>query len=243
MADIHSLDAKGQQDDQLLCRYIDGELGSDERLNLELRLKNDTALANRLEQFQRNDATLRALQDADPVTVSPLLVAKLSKQPTAVSWFRLPMGLMAAAATITLAIGVALQFSATSPSATPGMDNALAQALDTLPSKAEGWDALADGREMRAVLTFPAANGAWCREFMLASDENHWRGVACRHDGSWVTQVVGREVFLDQEAAYRPAGSGDLHSVAQFIDSAASGVALSAKEENGLIEQGWPAPQ
>ena len=79
------------------------------------------------------------------------------------------------------------------------MDKQLAQALEHSPSGATGWEHLDDNRGFRSVLTFPAADGRWCREFLLAHDESHWRGVACRDEGTWVNQVVGSEVFLELE--------------------------------------------
>ena len=92
---------------------------------------------------------------------------------------------------------------------------------------------------MRVVLTFPAADGTWCREFLVAQAESHWRGVACRNEGSWVTEVIGREVFLEQAAAYRPAGAADADKVARFIDHAAVDVALGPREEAAVLEAGW----
>jgi hypothetical protein len=122
---------------------------------------------------------------------------------------------------------------------TPQIDAVLAQALDTAPSTAEGWNIIDDERALRVVLTFPAADGQWCREFMLASDASHWRGVACRSAQSWVTQVIGREVFLEQQGGYRTASAATSHPIEQFIDQTATDIALSADEEIALIARSW----
>jgi hypothetical protein len=119
------------------------------------------------------------------------------------------------------------------------MDVHLAQALEHSPSRASGWEQLDGARDFRSVLTFPAADGRWCREFMLAHNESHWRGVACRDEGTWVNQVVGSEVFLERETQYRPAGSGDTEKVARFIDETAADVALGPQQEAALIASGW----
>jgi len=119
------------------------------------------------------------------------------------------------------------------------MDSTLAAALTTQASRAEGWETLDDARDFRAVLTFPAANGNWCREFMVASGEEHWRGVACRNQDSWVTQVMAREVFLDQSTGYRTASAGDIDQVSRFIDAEATDVALSRSQETAVIRDGW----
>ena len=89
------------------------------------------------------------------------------------------------------------------------------------------------------MLTFPAADGRWCREFLVASDAKHWRGVACRDDNTWVTQVMGSEVFLEQETQYRTASADDDQAVARFIDETASDVALGPDEEAALLNSGW----
>ena len=122
---------------------------------------------------------------------------------------------------------------------TPQIDAVLAQALDTAPSTAEGWNIIDDERALRVVLTFPAADGQWCREFMLASDASHWRGVACRSAQSWVTQVIGREVFLEQQGGYRTASAATSHPIEQFIDQTATDIALSADEEIAFIARSW----
>ena len=41
--------------------------------------------------------------------------------------------------------------------------------------------------------------------------------MACRDSGEWVNQVVGSEIFLEQETQYRPAGAADSEQVARFI--------------------------
>ena len=54
-----------------------------------------------------------------------------------------------------------------------------------------------------------------------------------------VNQVVGSEVFLEQETQYRPAGAGDSEQVARFIDETATDVALGPQQEAALIGSGW----
>lgn len=119
------------------------------------------------------------------------------------------------------------------------IDAQMAQALESSPSRASGWETLDDERKFRSVLTFPAVDGTWCREFLLAHRESNWRGVACRDGGNWVNQVVGSEVFLNQETQYRPAGADDTESVARFIDETATDVALGPQQEAALIQSGW----
>lgn len=225
-----------------LSRYLDGELGIVGTDAIEARLENDVALQAALEGLRANDALVRqwlhtgaATRIPAPATVSLASAGNVVALPA-----RKRFAPFAAAATVALGISVVLlQNDYSAPARAPGMDELLADALEATPSRAEGWDTLADGSKLRAVLTFPAADGRWCREFMLASDDKHWRGVACRDDDTWVTQVMGSEVFLKQETQYRTAGAGDDEAVARFIDETASDVALGADEESALIRAGW----
>lgn len=243
MADIRTLDVEGHQLDVLVSRYIDNELSTDERTAFESRLRAEPRLRARLSQFKHNDALLHAQHQADRSAV-PQTVINLLADANNVSTCTTPKkrkAPLALAASLLIAVGAGLLVNSQQTTQPTAADSArvLAHALETLPSRAEGWDTLADGRALRAVLTFPAADGAWCREFMLASDEEHWRGVACRHGDSWVTQMMGRDVFLEREAGYRPAGAADSDAVARFIDATASGIALSASEEQQLIASEW----
>ena len=240
MAEIHKFDFAAHRDDELISRYLDGEATADDCAKVEAALGNNSAFAARFAVFQENDALLKSLHvDSEP-SVPPSLIAKLTvaEKPSSSTARR---SLFAIAASVTLAVALGLALKTTNPDSdlTPRMSRALASALETLPSRAQGWDTLEDGSELRAVLTFPAADGNWCREFMLASNENHWRGVACRENNTWVTQVIGREVFLDRESGYRPAGAQDNDHVARFIDSTATDVALSASTERRLIQTNW----
>jgi len=242
MADIHKLDINGLRTDELLSRYIDGDLKAGALADFEEKLANDPTLRLRLERFQKHDQLLKAASRANATSVSPLVVARLEQAQKAKrpSWPRAAAGL-SLAASIAVVVTVGLFGLNTDLGGNAGfqMDSKLAAALTTQGSRAEGWEAIDDTRDFRAVLTFPAANGNWCREFMVASGEEHWRGVACRNQDSWVTQVMAREVFLDQSAGYRTASAGDIDQVSRFIDAEATDVALSRSQETAVIRDGW----
>ena len=241
MADIHTLDIAGQRDDELLSRLIDGECSADERVDLELRLVTDTALRARLEEFRSNDAYFRSVLAAQDNSVKGATADRLANYNPRDDRRAFGIYKFAVAASLVLATAVVMTNNLwKSPlSDTPQIDAVLAQALDTAPSTAEGWNIIDDERALRVVLTFPAADGQWCREFMLASDASHWRGVACRSAQSWVTQVIGREVFLEQQGGYRTASAATSHPIEQFIDQTATDIALSADEEVALIARSW----
>ena len=228
-------------DDHLLSMYIDNELDAERTIALVTRLQRDASLRARLTSMEANDAALRRLVKAKasvPKHLAPLVKGdNVTTMPSARNWTH-PAGVALAAgfAVVVALVGSLNRADVFNPMT---MDPQLASALEHYPSKATGWERLENGRDFRSVLTFPAADGRWCREFLLAKDESHWRGVACRDNGKWESQVVGSEVFLEQETQYRPAGAGDIEQVARFIDETAADVALGPQQEAALISSGW----
>ena len=228
-------------DDHLLSMYIDNELDAERTIALVTRLQRDASLRARLTSMEANDAALRRLvkgKASVPEHLAPLVKAdNVTIMPSARNWIH-PAGVALAAgfAVVVALVGSLNRADVFNPMT---MDPQLASALEHSPSQATGWERLENGRDFRSVLTFPAADGRWCREFLLAQDESHWRGVACRDSGKWESQVVGSEVFLEQETQYRPAGAGDSEQVARFIDETAADVALGPQQEAALISSGW----
>ena len=228
-------------DDHLLSMYIDNELDAERTIALVTRLQRDASLRARLTSMEANDAALRRLVKAKasvPKHLAPLVRGdNVTTMPSARNWTH-PAGVALAAgfAVVVALVGSLNRADVFNPMT---MDPQLASALEHSPSQATGWERLENGRDFRSVLTFPAADGRWCREFLLAQDESHWRGVACRDNGKWESQVVGSEVFLEQETQYRPAGAGDSEQVARFIDETAADVALGPQQEAALISSGW----
>ena len=228
-------------DDHLLSMYMGNELDAERTIALVTRLRKEPALRLRLTAMEANDAALKNLftnQTSVPEHLAPMVGAdNVYMIPSVGSWTRrLGIALVAGFAAVAALMGSLNQTDVFNPMT---MDPQLAAALEHSPSRASGWEHLDNGRDFRSVLTFPAADGRWCREFLLAQDESHWRGVACRDNGKWESQVVGSEVFLEQETQYRPAGAGDSEQVARFIDETAADVALGPQQEAALISSGW----
>jgi len=228
-------------DDHLLSMYIDNELDAERTIALVTRLQRDASLRARLTSMEANDAALRKLvkgKASVPEHLAPLVKAdNVTIMPSARNWIH-PAG-VALAAGFAVVVALVSSLNRADVFNPMTMDPQLASALEHSPSQATGWERLENGRDFRSVLTFPAADGRWCREFLLAQDESHWRGVACRDNGKWESQVVGSEVFLEQETQYRPAGAGDSEQVARFIDETAADVALGPQQEAALISSGW----
>ncbi len=237
MAKIHTLNVIGDKNDQFISRWLDGDLTDAERQQFSDRLADEPALHRRLVEFQYHDALLCELLADDKFSVNPALAARLAapaKAPVATD-----RTIWALAASALLAMGLVFQLGNSALTVESQMSYDLADALESQPSRAQGWDELKNGAQMRAVLSFPSAQGTWCREFLLAQDSNHWRGVACRHQDSWVTQILARDLFLESGEGYRLAGAQDVDSVARFIDQQAVDVALSSQQELAVIASNW----
>jgi surface antigen len=235
-------------DMELVSRYIDGELGADERELFEQRLGAEPALKSALERAQSLDSELKTTFHASGTdSVPPRIAAMLGATTDNVVAFpsrSRKRTQFAIAASVAAVCGVLITQNMQNSS--PGLpellqeDQLLSQALESTPSMADGWETLADGRKLRPVLTFPSTAGNWCREYLLSTADNDWRGVACREaDGAWITEALGSESFLNPGDAYQPASAGDSDKVATFIGENAADIALSRGQEAEIISNGW----
>jgi len=217
---VVDMDGSRVDDDHLLSMYIDNELDAEQTIAFVSRLKTESALRARLTQLEENDGLVKRVYAQSAASIPNQVAA-------------------AVAASCAAVIAMVLNTNQTAVFNPMTIDAQMAHALESSPSRAAGWETLDDERTFRSVLTFPAADGKWCREFLLVHRESNWRGVACRDGSNWVNQVVGSEVFLNQETQYRPAGADDSQSVARFIDETATDVALGPQQEAALILSGW----
>ena len=239
---VVDMDGMRVDDDHLLSMYIDGELDAERTIALAGRLKVEPSLRARLSAMENNERLIKKIfigqsNEHEQELAALVRAENVVTLKRGARWREWTTGAIAASVIAAAALSLIIQKPSEFNPMT--MDVRLAQALEHSPSRASGWEVLDEDRDFRSVLTFPAADGRWCREFLLAHDESHWRGVACRDKGTWVNQVVGSEVFLEQETQYRPAGAGDTEKVARFIDDTAADVALGPQQEAALIASGW----
>jgi len=237
-------------DIELISRYIDGDLDAAERQALETRLRAEPPLSAQLAKAEALDTEIKtALHASGTDSVPPRIAAMLgassdnvvafpSRERPANRWQ------FAMAASVAAVCGVLI--TQTIRDSSPGVpellqeDRLLSAALEKMPSMADDWEILEDGRQLRPILTFPSTSGNWCREYLLSTGDNDWRGVACRDEaGAWMTEALGSESFLNPGDAYQPAGAGDADQVATFIGENAADIALSRSQESALITGGW----
>ena len=99
---------------------------------------------------------------------------------------------------------------------------------------------MADGRQVRALLSFPNIEGGWCREYLLLeADGDQLHGLACRSGEGWINEVVEASEMTDASTEYRTATAGDSDRIAAFIGNHAADIAVSHSDEAALIADHW----
>ena len=234
------------QDDELLSQYLDGELTGPARLALRKRLLAEPQLRARFDRLQAvNEQVKKAFDvpcaDRVPAPVVQLLKGATTRPDTAGPGRRhYSSRRLALAAALVVAAGLLLTADWRQPAA-PGADAMLAGVLERAASRAQGWDVLADGRQVRVLLSFPGKSGNWCREYLVSELRDTRHGVACRRGGQWHTAVLdaAQPLPANDSENYRPAGSDSADAVASYINEHAADIALSLQEEARLIARQW----
>jgi hypothetical protein len=228
-----------EQDYQLLSQYLDGELDELSASRLQQRLQAEPELKSTLNKLGEMDNRVKGAfegQDQAPQRLIDMLrptpsnvVAFPTRQPR-------PAWQYAIAASLVAAAGLLLMPNSQNSAPT---GPTLASVLESTPSMASGWETLADGRDIRPVLSFRDIEGSWCREFLVADSGDGERGVACRENGNWHTQVLAAADIPGPSSEFRPAGAGDADVIADYLAQRAADIALSAQEEQALIAADW----
>ena len=233
-----------EQDHELLSQYLDGELGAPQVLALESRLATEPTLQAHLRQLRQVNETIQSAFNVPGADRVPSRVAQLLRRPAsnvvAFPQRRRAAWGFAVAASLMAASGI-LFFEQSSPDTDNHSlaGNLLAQELENTPSRSDGWDLLADGRQIRPILSFHSKRDGWCREYLVSEQGEYWRGVACKAEEQWVTVVYSQEDATGASTDYRPAGASASNEVQNFVQTQADNIALSAKQEAQLIDRGW----
>ena len=236
-----------ERDYELLSQYLDRELPPAAARELERRLAAEPQLQSGLARLQALQGRLHSAFGEIAAQPVPQRVVELL-YPAPARIVSLPHKRVmnwgfALAASLVVAVSATLVTRWDQQSAQPGatgVDAMLSLALENAPSRGDGWEVLADGRNVRPVLSFQDSSGTWCREYHLAGSDGSWHGVACRGDSGWTTTVVAATEFADVPSAdYRPAGAADPDEVAEFIDRNAAGIPLDARQEAEIIAREW----
>jgi hypothetical protein len=237
-------------DDAMLSAYLDGELPAQDLRDVRTALAADPALAARLAALlEVNELVLRHARalDATPLPASVLELLQNTQSesaqpmPTATivqgpwqRWSRHAGARLALAASLVLALGLALNnLFEPVPAELPAFA-AYAELLDTSPS---GTSVLVDGAMLVNRFSFRGQDESYCRQYQLSTTTTGTENVACRTAQGW-TLVASLPVPANVAPdAYQPASSStELNAV---LDAMMQGAALDLATEAALIERGW----
>ena len=238
-----------EQDYELLSQYLDGELAAPEAQKLRQKLIAEPLLRASLERLQKVNNRVKHAFDVPGADTVPARVVTMVKnartrggrlsQAQRAGWG------LAVAASLVAASGLLLvpdwhQQTGDSLALSADEDALLTYEFEYSPSRADGWDTLSDGRQVRPLLSFANKQGGWCREYLMSVEGATWRGVACRStQGRWTTEVLSAETLGGSSNEYRPAGTPNSEQITLFIDTHSADIALSLEEEADLIVRNW----
>lgn len=223
-----------------MAAYLDGEMDEGQRNAFERECEADPTLAAELARFAQNDALLHEAFDApmdEPVDAAllermglaepkPGRAAANDDTPGWNRWGWPAGGLVAAS--------LALAVLFTGPSGMTPFE----RALDQTPSGQLA--SLEEGVSLQPVLSFQAADGRYCREYVLAEGNASESGIACRADGAWQVEFAGGDgTILANPDRIEVASGADDASLDEVYARLGAGDPLGADAENNLISKGW----
>jgi hypothetical protein len=250
-------EAKLDITDELLVAFVDGELDAAQREMVGAILERDPALQRRAAEMRLSCDLLREafpLQPPDRVperidaTARRLAGACAQHSRHAGRESRFPRKHAVAAGLLVCAAVSAAYFAWQRAEPTRQMATALAQIdpdnplyalLESTPS-ALAIHVPQEDAVLRAILTFRAEDGRFCREFEILASSGASTGVACRDDGKWRTEVLLSAAAAPPSSQYyTPAAGSDDPAIAEAVEKLMQGEPMSAREEAEVLTHGW----
>lgn len=241
--------------DETLMAYADGELDQATRHAVELAMRADPKLAEKVRQhialrgevFRAFAGTLdepvpprlrQVVQSANVVQLDSVRTARRKVVEVPRRWAWPEWGALAATLVVGVlagAIGVANLRGETEITAAGDaegaltahgkLDVALTRQLASAPPAASS---------VRIGVSFVSRDGQYCRSFTMGGSA----GLACRSGDEWKIPVL-TESAAAGEGPYRQAGSAMPAAVLDAVDARASGASLDAKAEQAAALKGW----
>ena len=141
------------------------------------------------------------------------------------------------AASVALAIGIAMNHWLTpGPSADTNWRE-LAQALDTLPS-GETLQ-LSTGGELTTKVSFTNSEGQWCRQYQASNQTDMTQGIACRNHRSWQSVAVLTLANTETTNGQQYQTASNDKAIVELVDKMAVGNFLNRSQEAKAIAKGW----
>jgi hypothetical protein len=249
-------EAKIEITDEVLVAYVDGELEAGQRALVSATLRRDAALGRRAKEMRLSRDLLREAFPLQPAARVPERIVVAEKRLAAACVQRLRRARPAfafrwrdAAAAGLICVLAFAAYLGLHPAREPTRQvttlaqidpgNPLHQVLESSPS-AQLVQVSGDDAAVRAILTFRAKDGRFCREFEILATSGASTGIACREQGEWHV-----EVLLSADAAppnsnyYTPAAGSDDAALAEVVERLMHGEPLGVEEEAHALAEGW----
>jgi hypothetical protein len=257
-------EAKLEITDELLVAYVDDELDAAQRDMVSAVLATNPALSRRAEEMRLSHDLLREAFPLRPDASVPAPIEAASnrlaeacarrssrRRPRSLfqgrGWrYAFVAGLVLCVAASASYLGWRSQRESTARPVTALMriapDTPLHGVLESTPS-AEVVNVPAEEAAMRAVLTFRAKDGRFCREFEVFARSGGSTGIACRDGGTWRAEVLQSAAAGPPNSNYySPAAAPDEAAVGEVVERLMDGDPLSAQQEARVLASGWQAP-
>lgn len=247
--------------EETLMAYADGELDDTTRFQVELAMRQDPVLAEKIRQHQllranvcdafsstlheqvpqRLHAVARSGKVVHLDSVRQLRTPPPPPAPEKSRWEMPEWGALAAMLVVGVLAGAlgALGVQNLSGGAQLATANAGADALRAEGDLANALtqqlaSATAPDALVRVGVSFVARDGNYCRSFMLPK----MAGLACRNGPEWRIPVMAASA-AGAAGDYRQAGAALPAAVLEAIDERIAGKALDANAERAAHRQGW----
>lgn len=245
--------------EETIMAYADGELDDSTRFEVELAMRQDPLLAEKIRQHQLLRSNVlsafagtlseelpqrlqAAVRSAKVVHLDSVRQLRTPPQrppvPEKPRWAWPQWAAMAATLVVGVLAGVLGAQSVGGDAQMAALDGGngalraqgkLAQALDTQLASAAGV-----GLPVRLGVSFVAKDGNYCRSFMLP----RMAGLACRSGDEWRIPVMAN-AGTAAPGTYRQAGSELPPAVLEAIDERIAGKGLDAAAERVAATRGW----
>jgi hypothetical protein len=251
--------------EETLMAYVDGELDSAARAQVEAAMRDDPQIEERVAQQRELKARIQEAYAADlaeavperllaaahgrgPVggaTVVDLGQARIAIASTARLRRRQPQWRPVASMAASLLIGVGVGFLAWRNSDSNMIQNADG-ALVARGPLAQGLSSQIAGERsptaaVQIGLSFLAKSGDYCRTFTIAGKASS-AGLACRHAQRWEVRALAQsDAVQDHGSEYRTAGSSLPPAIATEVQEQISGEPLDRSGEIAARKAGWLA--
>jgi len=241
--------------DELLVAYVDGELDPFQRDVVSVALEDNPALRRRADEMRLSrdllcegfpvaaDGGVPAPIDAAADRLAEACAQRSSPAPHPYLLSRWQKYALAAGVMLCVAGAATYLFRRSADPVTALMQISPGTPLhDVLESRASAEVLKIPGENaaIRAVLTFRAKDGRYCREFEILAGSKGATGIACRDHGEWHAEVMmSSAAFPPAENNYTPAGESDEPAVAAVADRLMQSDPLDAHDEARLLATQW----